>query len=188
MASPDTHSINPRPPRAPLARSIAVEAHDDQMYGRHPYSHHLDAVAELARRYGDDAEAVAYLHDVMEDVEGMTLNLLREHFGDEVAEAVDLLSDPPGSTRKERKARAYSRLATTTNRLALVVKPCDRLANMRACVADGSERLLEVYRSEHPAFREAAFRPGLCDEIWSELDEIAERPAALDSEARRPQG
>jgi len=155
------------------------------MYGQHRYSHHLDAVAELARPYGDDAQTVAYLHDVKEDVEGMTLELLREPFGDEVTEAVDLLSDPPGATRKERKAKAYARLAVTSSRLALIVKPCDRLANLRACVADGNARLLEVYRSEHPAFREAAYRPGLCDEIWSELDELVERPLSVDADARR---
>ncbi|KWT97713.1 hypothetical protein APY03_1265 [Variovorax sp. WDL1] len=115
----------------------------------------------------------------------MTFALLSEIFGDEVTEAVDLLSDPLADSRKERKAMAYSRLAATANRLALIVKPCDRLANMRACIADGSARLLEVYRSEHAAFRAAAFRPGLCDEIWSELDELVERPISADFEGRR---
>lgn len=158
------------------------------MYGQHRYSHHLDAVAELARTYGDDAEAAAYLHDVKEDVAGMSLDALRERFGSEVAEAVDLLSDPQGATRKERKAKAYARLAVTQNRLALIVKPCDRLANMRACVADGNESLLEVYRSEHPTFRAAAYRPGMCDEIWAELDELAEQPIAADSEGPTPRG
>jgi len=27
-----------------------------------------------------------------------------------------------------------------------------------------------MYRKEHGAFRPACFRPGLCDEIWAELD------------------
>ena len=176
------------PTKALAARAFAVEAHGEQMYGPHRYSHHLDAVAELARPYGDDAEATAYLNDVKEDVAGMSLDALRERFGNEVTEAVDLLSDPPGANRKERKVKAYGRLAVTQNRLALIVKPCDRLANMRACVADGNERLLEVYRSEHPTFRAAAYRPGLCDEIWSELDELAEQPIVADSERPRPCG
>lgn len=176
------------PTEGPAARAFAVEAHGEQMYGRHRYSHHLDAVAELARPYGDDAEATAYLHDVKEDVAGMSLDALRERFGSEVSDAVDLLSDPPGATRKERKAKAYARLAVTQNRLALIVKPCDRLANMRACVADGNERLLEVYRSEHSTFRAAAYRPGLCDEIWTELDELVEQAIAADSEGPRPCG
>jgi (p)ppGpp synthase/HD superfamily hydrolase len=185
MPSSTVHSPSSKPRKALLARSFAVHAHGDQRYGRHPYTHHLDAVAELARHYGDEAEAVAYLHDVKEDVEGMTLAHLRGPFGEEVADAVDLLSDPPGATRKERKAQAYSRLVVTTNRLALIVKPCDRLANMRACLADGNARLLEVYRSEHSAFRIAAYRHGLCDEIWQELDEIVDKPMSRD-EALRP--
>jgi (p)ppGpp synthase/HD superfamily hydrolase len=114
----------------------------------------------LARPFGGDAEAAAYLHDVKEDVAGMSLDALRERFGSEVSEAVDLLSDPPGATRKERKAKAYARLAVTENRLALIVKPCDRLANMRACVADGNERLLEVSRSARPIARACAMRSG----------------------------
>lgn len=174
--------------KAPGARTFAVEVHGEQMYGQHRYSHHLDAVAELARPYGDDAEATAYLHDVKEDVAGMSLDALRERFGDDLTEAVDLLSDPPGANRKERKVKAYARLAATQNRLALVVKPCDRLANMRACVADGNVRLLEVYRSEHPTFRAAAYRPGLCDEIWAELDELAEQASIADSEGPRACG
>lgn len=185
---PSTHALpseNP-PSKAALARAFAIEAHGDQMYGRHPYSHHLDAVAELARPYGDDAEAAAYLHDVKEDVKWMTLERIRAPFGDEMTQAVDLLSDPPGANRKERKTMAYARLAATSNRLALIVKPCDRLANMRACIADGNARLLEVYRSEHTALRAAAYRPDLCDEIWSELDELAERPALEDPDAPSP--
>lgn len=186
MAPLSVQSPTSKPRKALLARSFAVHAHGDQRYGRHPYSHHLDAVAELARPYGDEAEAVAYLHDVKEDVEGVTLAHLREPFGEDVAEAVDLLSDPPGATRKERKAQAYARLAETTNRLALIVKPCDRLANMRACLADGNARLLEVYRSEHSAFRAAAYRVGLCDEIWRELDELADEPLSREEEGLRP--
>lgn len=169
-----------------VARTFATQAHGDQMYGPHLYVHHLDAVAELARPFGDAAEVTAYLHDVKEDVAGLSLDALRERFGDEVTEAVDLLSDPPGANRKERKTKAYARLAGTTSRLALIVKPCDRLANMRACLEDGNERLLEVYRSEHEAFRAAAYRPGLCDEIWSELDVLADRLFPADREPMPP--
>ena len=56
--------------------------------------------------------------------------------------------------------------------LALIVKAADRLANVRACVADGNQRLLEVYRSEHPTFSRAAYRPSLCDTLWAELDSL----------------
>jgi len=34
--------------------------------------------------------------------------------------------------------------------------------------------LLKMYRSESEAFREAVYRPGLCDSLWNDVD------AALD--------
>ena len=56
--------------------------------------------------------------------------------------------------------------------IALVVKAADRLANMRACLADKKEDLLAVYREEFPAFQQAVYRPGLCDAIWTALAEL----------------
>jgi hypothetical protein len=50
------------------------------------------------------------------------------------------------------------------------VKTADRLSNVRACVADANRVLWSLYRSEHAVFKTSAFRPGLCDELWSELD------------------
>ena len=60
--------------------------------------------------------------------------------------------------------------------IALVVKACDRLANMTACVAEGNARLLAMYRKEHAVFRASAHRKGLCDSIWVELDRVAAAP------------
>jgi hypothetical protein len=53
--------------------------------------------------------------------------------------------------------------------LALIVKTADRLANVRAARSN-NPRLLAVYRSEHPAFRPAAWRPSLAVSLWKELD------------------
>jgi (p)ppGpp synthase/HD superfamily hydrolase len=54
--------------------------------------------------------------------------------------------------------------------VALLVKAADRLANMQSCITDNKERLLAIYRKEHLFFQKAAFRPGLCDELWDQLD------------------
>lgn len=54
--------------------------------------------------------------------------------------------------------------------VAPIVKAADRLATVRACVQDRNERLLTVYRNEHPVIRQAAYRRGLCDGIWAERD------------------
>jgi (p)ppGpp synthase/HD superfamily hydrolase len=155
------------------ARAFAVQAHAEQKYGEHPYSYHLDAVALLATPYGAEAIAVAYLHDTVEDTDTL-LTEVETRFGAKVASCVALLTDEPGANRKERKARTYAKLAQVhgPNELALIVKVADRLANVRACLQDRKEGLWRVYQSEHPAFRGAAYRNGLCEPLWVELDRL----------------
>ncbi len=155
------------------ARIFAINSHGDQKYGNHPYSVHLDAVAKIARPFGEVAETIAYLHDVVEDTE-VAVEELEVNFGKLVADAVAILTDESGNNRKDRKSKTYAKMAKVTGNteVALVVKAADRLANMRACVADNNQDLLAVYKSEHPVFRESVFRPNACNEIWSELETL----------------
>ena len=159
------------------ARDFAIRAHGDQRYGERPYHVHLAAVAEIVDELvlaGDPVlHAVAWLHDVLEDTP-VEAEELRLRFGDTVTVAVDLVSDPPGKTRKVRKVALHSRLAEIDVeehgcRAALIVKAADRLANARASL-EGSPRKLRLYRAEHSEFRAAVFRVGLCDRVWAELD------------------
>jgi guanosine-3',5'-bis(diphosphate) 3'-pyrophosphohydrolase len=153
------------------ARSFAIAAHGDQKYGEQPYAYHLDAVVALLAPFGEQAQIVGYLHDVVEDTE-VSEALVQASFGEHVASCVSLLTDEPGVNRKERKAKTYAKLAQVSGptELALVVKAADRLANVRACVNDRKRSLWEIYRSEHPTFKHAAYRAGLCEPLWSELD------------------
>ncbi len=153
------------------AREFAIDAHGDQKYGVHPYSSHLDAVAKLAGPYGEQAEVIAYLHDVVEDTD-VGLKEIEDHFGKLVADAVSILTDEPGSNRKERKSKTYAKMSRVSGEaeIALVVKAADRLANISACVADKNQELLDMYKSEHKVFRDSVYRPGICDELWRELD------------------
>jgi (p)ppGpp synthase/HD superfamily hydrolase len=155
------------------ARSFAVAAHGEQPYGDRPYAYHLDAVASLLAPYGEEAQVVGYLHDVVEDTK-TTAAEVESRFGSHIAACVALLTDEPAPNRKERKAKTYAKLAEVRGRteLALVVKAADRLANVQACVADRKRVLWEVYRNEQGAFRGAAYRPGLCDRLWSELESM----------------
>jgi hypothetical protein len=52
------------------------------------------------------------------------------------------------------------------------VKACDRLANLRQSARGARGSKLDMYRAEHPAFRDAAYRPRLCDELWAEMDRV----------------
>lgn len=164
------------------ARRFAIEAHGNQRYGERPYSYHLDAVAALLAPYGEQAQVIGYLHDVVEDTE-VGAPEVQARFGDQVAACVSLLTDEPGADRKERKTKTYAKLAQVAGptELALVVKAADRLANVRACIADRKRSLWELYRSEHPAFRAAAYREGICEPLWSELDTLL-RERAFDEQ------
>jgi (p)ppGpp synthase/HD superfamily hydrolase len=155
------------------ARAFAVAAHGDQKYGDRPYSYHLDAVAALVAPYGDEAAVVAYLHDIVEETT-TTIEEIARRFGQQVATCVELLTDEPGANRRERKAKTHAKLATVQGPLALVlvVKAADRLANVRACVQDHRQGLWQMYRSEHAAFRQAAYRRDLCEPLWTELDAL----------------
>jgi (p)ppGpp synthase/HD superfamily hydrolase len=165
------------------ARSFAIKAHAEQKYGDHPYSVHLDAVAALAAPYGEEAVVVAYLHDTAEDTD-TTIAEIESSFGPKIAACVSLLTDEPGANRKERKAKTYAKLAGVRgpNELALVVKAADRLANVRACLADRKQSLWQLYRSEHAVFKASAYRPGLCEPLWVELDSLLSE-GAFDAKA-----
>ena len=155
------------------ARSYAIKAHGDQRYGEHPYSVHLDEVAKIAGQYGDQAQVVAYLHDVIEDTDKTEEDIERE-FGSLVARCVSILSDAPGENREIRKAATYKKMALVQGEeaLALLVKAADRLANMRACIRIQDEKCLTMYKSEYKVFRDAAYRPNLCENIWQEIEKI----------------
>ncbi len=156
-----------------IARSFAIDAHGGQMYGARPYHVHLDAVAALVSEYGDVAQVVAYLHDVVEDT-SVELGTIEDRFGKLVADCVSILTDEPGENREARKRKTYSKMAKVSGdlKLALIVKAADRLANMRACISDKNTAMLDVYKNEHSVFRKSVYRENLCFSFWHEMDEI----------------
>ena len=155
------------------ARAFAVEAHGEQRYGDGPYVVHLDAVADLLEPYGTDAQIVGYLHDVVEDT-AITAERIHDEFGERVVQCVQLVTDEPGPNRQARKARTNAKLSKVSGELglALIVKAADRLANLRMSARGRSGSKLGMYRGEHAAFRAAALRPGLCDGLWKEMEQI----------------
>ncbi len=159
-------------------RTFAAAAHGDQTYGSQPYVAHLDAVAALVPDE-PTLRAVAYLHDVLEDTD-VQRSTLEQRFGLAVAEAVALLTDPQAPSRRARKAQLHARLSQLgvdepAAVLALHVKVADRLANVRCCAQTDDPRLA-MYRREHQEFRPAAYRAGLCDALWNELDALLQPP------------
>lgn len=156
------------------AKLFALTGHAGQSYGDGDpgsyYRDHVLAVVGHCMPYGPQCVAVAYLHDVLEDT-SISHAQIRAAFGETIAEYVHLITDEPGPNRRARKARTNEKLAETKEWIPLVVKAADRLANVQAATRTRSQ-LAEMYRKEHPAFRTAAYRPQLCDDIWDQLEAL----------------
>lgn len=129
------------------ARGIAMDAHKHQKdkcgepYIGHPMR---IAMAVRAENYSDEVEAVAWLHDVVEDTP-WTLDMLRDaDFPESVVEAVDAISKRKG----ENFETYYERVKA--NPLALVVKWHDVADNadparLARVAPDTRDRLREKY-------------------------------------------
>jgi (p)ppGpp synthase/HD superfamily hydrolase len=165
-----------------------------------PYVGHLLAVTALVIEHGgsEDQAIAAVLHDAVEDQGGEpTLALIRESFGEVVAELVAALSDtdvtpkPPWRARKE----AYIAHVAEIPEAAVLVALADKVHNARAIVRDvrelgdevwarfsasGREEVIWYYRELARSLR-GRTDGALMDELEAvvrEMDELAtqERP------------
>ena len=177
-------------PAVSSARTYALKVHADQRYGTRPYAFHLDAVASVLMEYGHSDVRVlqaAYLHDTVEDCEGIDAEALRaEGYEAGVVSAVLFCSDEEGPNRKARKRLTYARWRQTIEAWraapgsmawvpdAMRVKLADRLANVRQCVSDANKGLHEMYRKERETFRGALHAEGVADTMWAEYERILE--------------
>lgn len=84
-----------------FARELALRAHASacDKAGK-PYYLHVHRVAQnVATLEGDfDQIAAAYLHDIIEDVDGITYQTILSLFGYKIAELVSLVSKHPGES------------------------------------------------------------------------------------------
>ena len=132
--------MHPFPTDADLieaAKQFAIEAHasieQKRKYTDEDYIVHPTAVAEIVGTRPHTAEmiAAAYLHDTVEDVPWVTLEVIRQRFGDTVAAHVSDLtnvSKPHHGNRSVRKAIDRAHTAAASND-AKTVKLADILHN-----------------------------------------------------------
>ena len=126
------------------AMHFAIDAHaNTERRGKgFPYSIHLMEAVEIAATITSDQEILAAtaLHDTIEDTD-VTLEQLREEFGDRVAALVEAESDKFANGFSERdswtdrKKAALERLANAPYD-AKIVAMGDKLSNMRAIARD----------------------------------------------------
>lgn len=110
------------------AQNIAYHAHLGQKTktGKDYVVGHVEPVAKTASRFGEDAEIVAWLHDVVEDSD-WTLDRLREAGAPEhVVEAVDAM------TRRDGESYMAMITRVCANKLATEVKLADNSCNIMA--------------------------------------------------------
>lgn len=123
------------------ARLFATAAHAAvgqlRKYTHEPYIVHPAEVVSILKtvEHTEAMVAAAWMHDVVEDT-GVTLELVRAEFGDEVATLVGWLTDvsrPDHGNRAARKAvdRAHTASAPAE---AQTVKLCDLISNTSSIV------------------------------------------------------
>jgi (p)ppGpp synthase/HD superfamily hydrolase len=150
-------------------RAFAVWAHGIQTYGDgQPYVVHLDAVANVARKLDAPEEVIeaAYLHDVVEDT-GIPITVIEDLFGSTIAKLVAAVTNERGANRAERHRLTYPKIRGA-GPSAVLLKLCDRIANVRACL--DAPKLLAMYVKEQPGFRSALWRPDENARAWAVLD------------------
>jgi GTP pyrophosphokinase len=120
------------------AARLAAEAHSGQQrHSGEPYLSHPVAVAGIVASLGLDETTIigALLHDAVEDT-SVTLELIEERFGSQVAQVVDGVTklDRLAFDSKEAQQAATIRkmlIAMASDWRVLVIKLADRLHNMR---------------------------------------------------------
>jgi (p)ppGpp synthase/HD superfamily hydrolase len=155
-----------------FARSYATLHHvirKGQLYGVVPYTHHLAAVEEVLRGFGENRSEMlvaAWLHDIVEDTD-VKVRDVEENFGPEVASLVSAVTSEDGPNRKTRNALTYPKIREAGPD-AVRLKLADRIAN----VSNGGSSV-EMYRKEHATFKHALFSHDDGNQkMWMTLDAL----------------
>lgn len=173
-----------RHPRADTARivrahAVAAEAHREQTRkSGEPYITHPIAVARIVAELGlDDATiAAALLHDTVEDT-GLTLEVLGQEFGEDVAEIVDGVTklDRVKFDSKEAQQAATMRkmlVAMAKDLRVLIIKLADRLHNMRTLAGMPAWKQERTAQETLDVYAGLAHRLGM-QEVKQQLEDLA---------------
>jgi hypothetical protein len=141
-SSQDKHMAEPKDEEAlMLVRTIqfAAEKHKSQRRkgeAAEPYINHLSEVASLLATHtrGKDVNLIAagLLHDTLEDTE-TTYDELVSHFGKDVADLVQEVTDDKSLPKRERRRLEVLSTPTKSER-AKALKLADKISNVRSLV------------------------------------------------------
>lgn len=131
-----------------------IDAHDGvyRKFSGKEYAHHPVEVAKIVRNYKksihqDKLIISALLHDTVEDVEEITIDLIRELFGNMVASIVDELTSDLDGIKKKGKSKYLLDKMLNMSSYSLVIKLSDRLHNC-SDLDKGSDKFRSKYVKE----------------------------------------
>jgi GTP diphosphokinase / guanosine-3',5'-bis(diphosphate) 3'-diphosphatase len=164
------------------AFDIATDAHKDmRRHTGEPYIYHPIEVATIVAGeigLGTTSIVSALLHDVVEDT-NYSLEDIRFHFGDKVAQIIDgltkieeIIDKPSASPQAENFRKILLTLMQDVR--VILVKLADRLHNMRTLEALPKDRQLKIASETSYLFAPLAHRLGLFA-IKSELEDLSLR-------------
>lgn len=138
---------------------FATKAHEGQVrkVDQSPFIIHPLAVGCLLADAGEDADVViaGMLHDTVEDTE-VTLEQIKEAFGENVAALVDGCSENKALSWEERKKETIAYLETASEKVCIVTC-ADKIHNLRVSVEGIREQGREFF---------APFNRGYDDQKW----------------------
>ena len=147
-----------------------------EAYVSHPI-HVASTLVELQLDAG--SVAAALLHDTVEDVEGVTFDLIEKEFGSEIRDLVDgvtKLGQLDFMDREEQQAESWRKmiLAMSKDIRVILIKLADRLHNMRTLAYQLPERQVSIARETLDIYAPLAHRLGVYS-IKAEIEDLALR-------------
>ncbi len=173
-------SYSPEADTARILRAyeLAREAHAGQVRATgDPYLTHVVQTAKiLADMYMDEPSIVAgLLHDVPEDTP-VSLDTVREQFGDEVARLVDGVTKLSqlrlGMEQEEAESLRKMFLAMAEDIRVVLIKLADRLHNMRTLYGKSADKQKKIARETLEIFAPLANRLGIYH-VRRELEDLS---------------
>lgn len=176
---PSNDTVSTRDDIVAGAERLARDYHYRQTYGAAPYADgHLAEVVRLLTTHTTDPtiRAAGWMHDALEDT-AIPPQEIVDTCGQDVLRLVEAVTDGIGVNRAARKRSAYAQILSSGSR-AILLKLCDRQANLTACVQN-KDRRLRMYQREHAEFRDALYdRVHPEDPLYSAVQAVQ---AAIDS-------